>query len=162
MKVIAGLGNPGKKYEGTRHNVGFDVVRELSRRSGGEFSPFEVRRVGFRMRVVAWSAGVAGRATDLHESEWTLRSGGSGFLQGRSAGRFGDLRRCQLARRAVAVAEIGLSRRTKGLADIIRQLGTEDVPRLRLVSAVDRNIWIWRTTSSDGSVDRSNRRSTRR
>ena len=37
MKMIAGLGNPGRDYERTAHNVGFDVVDELCRRLGGSW-----------------------------------------------------------------------------------------------------------------------------
>jgi PTH1 family peptidyl-tRNA hydrolase len=35
--VILGLGNPDKKYERTRHNLGFMTVDELARRLGAEF-----------------------------------------------------------------------------------------------------------------------------
>ncbi|MCB9069357.1 MAG: aminoacyl-tRNA hydrolase [Calditrichia bacterium] len=38
MHVIIGLGNPGEKYEKTRHNVGFLVVDHINSRFNGSFS----------------------------------------------------------------------------------------------------------------------------
>lgn len=39
MKAIIGLGNPGKDYEKTRHNVGFLVVDALAKKLGAAFRP---------------------------------------------------------------------------------------------------------------------------
>jgi len=132
MKLVVGLGNPGRKYEATRHNVGFEVVFELARRGAAGSRP----RTNFLGETIEATIG-GQRGLLLCPHTFMNRSGQSVVL----ARDFYKLANEDLLvvcdDFALPVGQLrcrakGSSGGQKGLQDIIRALGTDEFPRLRV------------------------------
>jgi peptidyl-tRNA hydrolase, PTH1 family len=68
VKLIVGLGNPGKKYEGTRHNVGFSVIDEAAKRASVAFEAPPGDNVALIARVRSQDLLLAKPMTFMNES----------------------------------------------------------------------------------------------
>ncbi len=125
---MAGLGNPGQEYAGTRHNVGFLVADELARRSACPFS--------FNSKWNSQVASCGGRTIMKPQTFMNL----SGEAVAGYA-RFFKLQReeimivlddASLPLGVLRLRKSGTSGGHNGLESILIHLGAEGVPRLRV------------------------------
>jgi peptidyl-tRNA hydrolase, PTH1 family len=130
MRLIVGLGNPGGRYRGTYHNVGFDVVDELARRHRVEFGSSPADALAARVSAAA--------------SCWLVKPLTFMNLSGQAVGALARYYRVEPADTFVIVDDVNLPggrlrvRRGgsagghNGLKSIIEHLGTDAFPRLRV------------------------------
>jgi len=131
MLLIVGLGNPGRKYRRTRHNIGFMAVDRLAERLGAKFS---------RVRHKALIAEIhyEGKKLILEKPQTYMNRSGEAVS---ALVRYYTI---PLSHLLVVYDDVDLpfgrqrlrpeggAAGQKGMKSIIQQLGTEAFPRLRL------------------------------
>ena len=131
MKVVVGLGNPGSKYQNTRHNVGFEVVGELALRHGAS-KP----RVKFEADIA--EILIAGEKLLLAAPQTYMNA------SGRSVAKLVVFYKLPVEQLIIVCDDMNLpsgqlrlrkagsAGGQKGLMNIIQALGTERISRLRI------------------------------
>jgi peptidyl-tRNA hydrolase, PTH1 family len=142
MKLVVGLGNPGRRYEGTRHNIGYVVLAELARKFGRP--PPKAR---FRGAVV--EAELGGQKALLLSPTTFMNLSGASVQEAKSFYKLANedlLVVCDdlnLPTGKLRFRARGSSGGQKGLEDIIQRLATEDFPRLRIGVGTAPEGWSW-------------------
>lgn len=130
-KLIIGLGNPGKEYEVTPHNLGFLVIDRLAERNG-----IKIGRKDCMALVGQGSIG--GKQVILAKPQTFMNLSGpsvNGLLV-KNAIAASDLLvvydELDLPWQSVRIRPNGSHGGHHGLESVIRSVGTQDFPRLRL------------------------------
>jgi PTH1 family peptidyl-tRNA hydrolase len=133
-RFVVGLGNPGRKYARTRHNIGFDVVDELAWRwhATGPKAVFEGELLEARPRQ------------PQPKRVYLLKPQTYMNCSGRAVRRMSDFYKADLQDLLIVLDDMALSLGQlrlrpegsagghNGLDDILRAMGCRDVPRLRI------------------------------
>lgn len=132
MKLIVGLGNPGKRYADSRHNIGFSVIRALAKgykvsfkRDSGTFSLSARTKIDHQSVILAIPftfMNLSGVAVDALLKKYKI--GLDDFLI-----VYDDL---DLEFSRLKIQKSGSSAGHRGLKSIIYSLGTQQFCRLRI------------------------------
>lgn len=132
MKLIVGLGNPGREYEMTRHNLGFMLIDRLLTRAGG-------RRFRSESSAKMAEVALAGQRVLLAKPQTYMNLSGDAVRPLLDRYGEGEPTNLLVASDDVAlpfgmirVRARGSAGGQKGLKSIIERLGTQEFARVRL------------------------------
>lgn len=129
--VIIGLGNPGKKYEYTRHNAGFLCIDRIAEKAGVEINKKMFDSLGAYCRI---------GDTDclLLKPQTFMNNSGYAAIQALEKHNISPERLLVIADDvsfnvgSVRIRKSGSSGGQKGVNDIIENLGTQEFPRIKV------------------------------
>lgn len=131
MILIAGLGNPGKEYENTRHNAGFLVLDTLAQKLGADLSER-------KHRALCGKAVIGGQKVTLLKPQTYMNSSGESIRAAADYYKvppedilvvYDDI---SLAPGQLRIRAKGSAGGHNGIKSIIAHLGTQEFPRVKV------------------------------
>ncbi len=131
MHIIVGLGNPGKKYDTTRHNVGFETIDLLAKRNN-----IDVKRL--KHKALCGEGHINGKKVMLVKPQTFMNLSGQSLLDIVQFYKidpkniiviYDDV---DIEVGSIRVREKGSSGSHNGMKSIIYQIQTDEFPRVRI------------------------------
>lgn len=129
--ILIGLGNPGKEYEGTFHNMGYGVVEAVAAKLGKKINKIECSSLTCVCEYKGEKLVLAKPITYMNLSGEAVKSlvGKYGEKAGEIVVVYDDI---DIGRFTVRVRRSGSAGTHNGMRNIVEKLGTEDFKRVRI------------------------------
>ncbi len=136
MKLVAGLGNPGKDYAGTYHNVGFEALDELTARF--DAPEFTQSGIGRKFNALLTEVSVGGEKVIFVKPQTYMNLSGdtiggiAGYLKVKPCDILVLYDDIDMPKGTVRARESGSAGTHNGMRDIVTKLGSSEFARIRI------------------------------
>lgn len=132
MFIIAGLGNPDRKYEGTRHNVGFEVIDRIAEKYNIDVDTKKHKALIGKGVILGQKVILAKPQTYMNLSGESIRSLTDYYKIDEEHELLIIYDDINLAPGHLRIREKGSAGGHNGIKNIIANLGTQVFPRIRV------------------------------
>ncbi len=137
MYIIAGLGNPGRKYENTRHNIGFIALDLLAERNDIKINKLKHKALVGEGRMFGQKVLLVKPQTYMNESGQSLREVMAYYKEdiGNLVVIYDDI---DIPQGTIRIRKKGSAGTHNGMRSIVCQLASDAFPRIRIGMGSER------------------------